>query len=41
MKCKPTEMKTKYYSFLLKHLKKDVKTYVITELLKKDQDQED
>ena len=33
MKCKPTEMQTKYYSFLLKHFFKNVKTSVITELL--------
>ena len=32
MKCKPTEMQTKYYSFFKTFLK-DVKTYVVTELL--------
>ena len=36
MKCKPTEIQTKYFSFLLKHFKKilkNVKTNGISELL--------
>ena len=36
MKCKPTEIQTKYFSFLLKHFKKilkNVKTNSISELL--------
>ena len=37
MKCKPTEMQTKYYSFLLKHLKKMSKLMLLHNCLLKTQ----
>ena len=37
MKCKPTEMQTKYYSFLLKHFKKMSKLMLLQNCLLKTQ----
>ena len=37
MKCKPTEMQTKYYSFLLKHLKNMSKLMLLQNNLLKTQ----